>query len=436
MERMEARRRIRALGAIESTMALAHAFVRGNSEIVIGLALSCDGALDLAALKMARAVLHRRFALLRCVIEDDGKRQYFCDVAAESAIEVAWRDRIDGELQDFVRQALDEPALEPTRGLWRLSAAPAKAPGQHFLALVLHHAIADAYAAGYIVGTLLTSLDRGLSGLPCEMRRGECVPPPLDDFLRAAPDDATVAALQAPASQPDGGWQPLAQRHTGFLTFELNAPAHAAFRKACRFHDVSENSVLTALYAKACVASGAAPPQILVKSAVSLREFLGASIDADALGCYIGVTATELDTELGTVPELAARYHRQLIKAVLGSAMRKPRFTLQGLRNYMLTAEEASTFQAGIGITNIGGIAVPSGLRRVRMTGYLPVARRLAVTNQCVLHVHELGQGLGLGLTLVYPAPNFPQSKASAILAALGEGFARFARHQPEPVPA
>ena len=174
------------------------------------------------------------------------------------------------------------------------------------------------------------------------------------------------------------------------------------------------------------MACGIVADPVAVRSAVSLRDVLGAAADPVALGCYIGVNTTMIESGAGSVLELARRYQRELVRSILGTSLRKRTFPVPALRAAMASAERRDAFQPGVGITNIGRVAPAAGLRGIRLRHYLPLARRLSNANGCVLHVHSLDERLAL--TLVYPEPNFAPYLAAAILADLGDGLTALAQ--------
>jgi len=412
------RERLRNLGRIESVMALSHGTLHGTGQIVLVMELACGADLDLELLNSAAAAVRRRFALLRCAIEDNGAELYFSQ-ADDSAGVVGLRAPTN-DFTAFARQAIDEPTLDARRALWRVVVAPTDKTGQHYLALVLHHAIVDASGAGLITAALLTALDALLRGEAPPDLHSEVVPPALDDFLMMAQaaEEGPAAAAGVPESQ-SVVWTPISERLTGFQTLELEASIHAGFLRTCRTHGVTDNALLTSLYVRACVTQGAAAAPVAVRSAVSIRDVLSTVVEAEALGCYIGVNTTMLDIGTGTVVELARHYQRDLTCSILASSLRKRAFTVTALRSAMATAEGIEAFQRGVGITNVGHVDPATGLQRIRLCRYLPLARRVSNANACVLHVHSLDERLAL--TLVYPEPNFSQTRATAILADIGQ---------------
>jgi hypothetical protein len=415
---------LRGMGRIETAMALSHRMLRGTGQAVVTLTLGGAAGCGPALLRRACAHVHRAYALLRCAVPARGKAPWLAGGVPFAAVDTVWRPTPQS-LDEFARTVLNAPQLCAERALWRLEAAPALQDGELHVALVCHHAVVDASGVAHIIGTLLGALECLLDGREPPVLDGAEGAAALDDLLDPAALEAVAARPAPPLAGREDGWPAIERRTTAFETVRV---APGVLERATARCGAGASALLAAAYAQACVQAGVAPARVPLRYALSLRDALVPRPDDALLGCYIDVGTAHLDTTAAGTAALARDFGRQFTQAMLASGFRRQPFSAAGMAAALAAGERAGAFAPGVGLTHIGAFPQPPGLRRLRVLAYLPLARRLAAANRCVLHAYSF-DGVQ-GLTLVYPEPNFSRQAAQRVLAALAARLAEAGEEQ------
>lgn len=399
---------IRALGWIETRMAVMHREFRGTTQGCQICVL--QGSVTRSSLHLAARALFQKYQSLRCVIRDDGEHSYFVEHADIERVEVrhvsvAERDGWRGGVEKAYNDELNTP-LDPAVALWRLLLITGPRHDDAAVVLTSHHSIMDGGSMYVLADELLNHVDCVMSGGTIADDVRVPLPPPVDDYLAAggATPGATPARVAAAEPLQHRRVATLDQRRTVVEFFGLTDAEHRKLRFQAARDRVSVNSLIAAVIGKAFVESALGTGALPLKTAVSLRHLLdGAASPQRQLGCFITVANTPVARpEQQDLRALASDYQATLAGLFTGAGT-MPATSRATLASQLVALAESRHFAEGVGLTNVGKVAVTKKFRHFRLVDYAAVANRRAGNAAFVVSPISFEDELSLPVTFTEP---------------------------------
>jgi hypothetical protein len=391
------RNHLRELGAMETRMALMHREMQGTNQ---GCQIcTLEGDLGNDEIRAAARSLFDDHQALRCVIVDQGDALVFQEHGDFDRIDLEERSlhadadpRVarDGVFEDELNRPLDAG-----HALWRMVIL--RGPTQRSVSIVItcHHAIVDGLASFALIEDLLRRLDE-----PGRASQGDApLAPAIDEFLLPARPTQAAPASPSRAPLPFRHFAEMTQRRTRNEYVVLDAGEHEALKQRASAERLTVNSMLGAALAGAALDMGLVADPAPLKSAVSLRHV---APETARLGCYISVA----DTALALAPAaqvVARQYETQLFMAIGRHCMRRSPVQKRAVSDAIQRAKDSRSFEAGIGLTFPGTIAMTTHYRQFRVTAYNAAANRVGGNLAVVATVISFDGALTLGLAFVDP---------------------------------
>ncbi len=343
-------RKHRYLGAMETTMAIMHECGLGTTQGVISICLASklDSDIFNSAVKWA----YNCFEILRCVIRENEQGLFFSEEAqiGESHFEpiyttnqCEWND-IEGDLAHII--------LPPGSCLW--AAHLAYSPNQTLtkILLVSHHAIFDALGATIILNAILEHLDS--NGTVNNIDHP--ISAALDDFLIDSPPPRFFSATpnQTRYKQITG----IASRRTQYHRVKIDSETVNLLKNYGLANSVSEQSLISAAFAKAIFDSGLMSAEIDLKTAVALRDFaMEKGMALNSVGCYLGIAAINIqEADLGLL-EIARDIQIKNIEFIMDNCLFRSDFEVNSIRERVISLMNNTCF-SGFAITHVGKLPI------------------------------------------------------------------------------
>jgi hypothetical protein len=386
--------RLRALGAVESAMAVLHE-LQGTTQTASLVQLS--GPLTPALLQNAAAHLQYRHPLLQAVIAEQDGALYFMQAASMPPIALrVVAQEPTGQWRAELERELNEP-LDPNHALWKLALLQDNENPISTLILTCHHALVDAVSLVALLSECLQLADALHAGQPLPLQT-QALARPLDAYLHPPASAPLHLRLEGPQYAQAAA---LAARHTAVWYDQFDAQQVEHMQHCARSLGISLNSWLAAALLLASHQIGLGE-QLRINTAVSLRQRTEPAIGDDALGCYIRVAPCELALAGRSMTSVAREYHFDLARQLENAHATMPPPDLPQLRANAARLAEGACFAQGIALTNHGRIQFPA-FQHFNLVHYLNVAHRVAGNFAVALHVTTFEQQLCLSFTHVWP---------------------------------
>jgi len=348
-------KRFRKISATEAVYIKARTLVISHS--------AAAGAITPQQFQTALAALEAHFPILRAAIQDD----HFIERAA-AATPFIWLDRATSNLETCYQEALHRP-LDLTEALYTIHVL-ADAAGFDIL-MLSSHAIADATALVAIHSSLLHFCD-------CAIRRIDppADPQPFPDSIDPAVEHC-LAALALPRqpgplpnySEPDCIRLPrLAVDSTPRFAIEqlvIEADSVAEIFAACRGHDVTLHSILTAAFAFAIRAlDGGAGRELLLRHTVDMRRRLEPHISCDLVFTAVTGHFTHTDNIAQPIFAIARSIQTDIRGATADGRI------FQEYLNYPQSFGTPQTAPIAFNLSDMGVVAFHDEMQILQPTGF------------------------------------------------------------------
>lgn len=415
---------VRPLGFGEARMHVLRAQFGGTTQAAAVVRLR--GELDVTKLRAALRALQARKELLRVDVTEVGDALWFRrqPMAPEAPLTVLPRE--DDDHWRRLLEAENSRALGAERGLWHVFAlaAPSASPQEHELVLLAHHALVDATATHAFFDELLREAT--------EPKRASA-----EASIQPIADPAELM-VRSPGGRGTGDWQefearsakraevrapftplahvakaPVPERVTKVIPIVPSVNACAAIQRACSSLGLPQSSYIAALYLVALKRQLPEREQLVLSTAMSLREHTGGRITPQDLGCYLAVVSTSHATEQGKPLDVLAREHqRAFALSAMVHGQNPTEVRLDRLRASMDALATADSFLLDFGIAHV---TMPLDVRYggLEVTAFFSSANRAIGSAAAILHSVQLRDRFFL--TVNYTSPLQSDAWAGAL---------------------
>lgn len=413
---------LRRLGFAEVRMHLMHSQFGGTAQGAAVLRIC--GNVDGARLREAAERLQRNYDILNADVQLKEDALWFVRRSRPSptrVIEVARED--DGHWVRLLEQE-NSKALDYENGLWRLYflRAPQDGPPTHELILLAHHGIIDGLAtAEFFEKLLVAATSTKPLAEPSEPRP---IAPAAEDLSAFPLSWKEFEARKAKSAQldfdPMRHLEPAAisQRLTRVLPITPDADLCKRLLARAAEGSVSVNSFLSAIFLIAARAVLPEREQIMLSTAMSLRQMSGGRISEADLGCYLSVISTSHNMRRQglTVLELAREHQSALLASAIQHSRNPTEIDLSAFEASLRSLANADRFLLDFGMTFID-LPLRTSYPNLEITAFYGAANRAIGSAAAILQGIQLQDRLYF--TLCYTAP----LQSDAWARALAESF-------------
>ncbi len=336
-------------------------YIRARTQVVSHSAAL--GAITQPQFETALTALEAHYPILRAVLEDD----HFVERAASSATPVIWLERATHDLESLYQEALHRP-LDLTAALYTIHVL-ADASGFDIL-MLSSHAIADATALVAIHSSLLHFCDCAVRHIapPAEPQPfPESIDPTVEHCLAALPIPRLPAALPDPDADfirlpRQADFSPPRYRNEHLVIEADSVPEIFA---ACRRHDITLHSILTAAFIFAIRKCAAEPGhKILLRHTVDMRRRLEPHISCDLVFTAVTGHFTVIENLEQSFFEVAKRIQTDIRAATADGRI------LQEYLNYPQSFGTPQAAPIAINLSDMGLVAFHNEIAVLKPVGF------------------------------------------------------------------
>lgn len=390
---------IRALGSIETRMALFHGNLNGSTQGTQTIDFEAD--IDASIFYEAVNALYKKYVPLRCTIKREDNELYFYRDADLNRIDVNYIEvNTIQEKDKLVRLALDDK-IEASISLWKISLVKLKSQASYTLIFSAHHAIIDANGMHHIAQSFFDFIASKITGTNYFDNTEVDLPLAVDALLR----EQTFApkAEQTTARDFDTAC-PLESRSTHWQQLKLDTVFMGKLNTQLAKDNIKFHSIVSAAMCIAMQKTQFIQTPFPFGTAVSLR-FLQDSQPSyfNPLGCYMSIASNLIEGSELDVTQLAIKYDRALMHKIMTTCLTKSPIDINQVDAGTKQIATLHSFAQGVGITNMGDINIRSPHPSVLLTDYTMLANRVAGNFSIVAHCYAFNNVQTV--SLVYPHP-------------------------------
>jgi hypothetical protein len=394
-------------------MHLMHALFGGTTQAAAVVCLR--GRLDVSALAAAVLSLRADKQILRAGVEEVSDALWFRERSKSAGLPLTIVRREDDDHWRRLLETENSRALSGERGLWHvfvLLASP-DASQEHELVFLSHHALVDAVATHAFLDELLqeAAVPRGEAGT-----RVRCIAEPAEALFLAPSGNAGGSWQQFEARSSQRAEQraqfapiahatrtPVAERVTKVIPIVPSTSACASVERQCARLGVAASSYLAALYLAALRHMLPEREQVVLNTAMSLREYTGGRVQPQDLGCYLSVVSTPHNLAPGkSIDALAREHQRAFALSALVHGQNPTEIRLDRLKASMDVLAGADRFLLDFGIAHVNMPLEPR-YGSLEVCGFFSSANRAIGSAAAILHSVQLRDRFFL--TINYTSP-------------------------------
>ena len=406
---------IRNFGKIETSMALNHQLLAGNTQGCQMVKVSCN--LFLGQIRNAAKILFDQYGALRTSLQytDEGFGFYSMSDFSKIKIDVypmkseqTWLEMLEKEVNDIIN---------PEQAMWRLAAYVNADKNVSYLVACFHHSIVDGSGVIVFLNRLLQIIDEMLQGKAVNIDgSAKPFPPAIDQYLKKKDFNhmAQKESVNADRIHYNSENRDLSARQTRMEVLSLKGDDFLTFADSCKKKRMSVNGILASILVKACHQEKLFNKVVELKSAVSLRDRSpNATDETHALGCYITVANSVFSLEeQSSVEALCKSYDTQLFSAMLKEIAFINPASNKDMETAISSIGKLDYYAQGIGITN-AGIIETNEYEHFKVLDWQTINNRCGGNVCIVLHAIQVKSQLNLGF--VYSTPLISKEKVDQV---------------------